>query len=180
MKIGIVGAGVAGMTAAYRLVKASHEVEIFEASDHAGGLAAGFPVAGTTLEKYYHHIFTSDTCFREMVDELGIRESLHWLTSQMGNAYKGKLYPFGTPLQILQFSPLPLWERILFGAIGFYLGKKKNWKPFENVTAAEWMKSHVGPKTWEIIWEPLLTGKFNRYFDKVAMAWLWARIHTRF
>ena len=30
-----------------------------------------------------------------------------------------------------------------------------------------------------MIWEPLLKGKFSRYFDKVAMAWLWARIHTR-
>ncbi|HEV2354522.1 MAG TPA: FAD-dependent oxidoreductase, partial [Puia sp.] len=106
MKIGVVGAGVAGLTAAYRLANAGHQVEVFEASDHVGGLAAGFPVAGTTLEKYYHHIFTSDTCIREMVDELGIRDSLHWFTSQMGATNKGKIYPFGTPRQILSFSPL--------------------------------------------------------------------------
>ena len=29
------------------------------------------------------------------------------------------------------------------------------------------------------MWEPLLKGKFGQYYDKVAMAWLWARIHTR-
>src|SRR5262249_30261697 len=31
----------------------------------------------------------------------------------------------------------------------------------------------------ENIWTPLLKGKFNRHFDRVSMAWLWARIHTR-
>ena len=180
MKIGIVGAGVAGLTAAYRLAKQGHEVEVFEASDHVGGLAAGFPIAGTTLEKYYHHLFTSDTCIRGLVDELGIREKLNWLTSQMGATNQGKVYPFGTPKQILSFSPLPFWERVWFGVIGLYLGKKDRWKGYEKVTAAEWMKKHSGPNAWKMIWEPLLKGKFNRYYDKVAMAWLWARIHTRF
>ncbi len=179
MKIGIVGAGVAGMTAAHRLVKAGHEVEIFEASSYAGGLAAGFPVAGTTMEKYYHHIFTSDTCIRGLVDELGIRESLHWLTSQMGFTYKGKLYPFGTPLQLLKFTPLPLLDRIRFGLQALYLGKVNDWKKYEAVTGYEWMKKHSGEALLRIIWEPLLKGKFGRFYDKVAMAWLWARIHTR-
>jgi len=31
----------------------------------------------------------------------------------------------------------------------------------------------------ETIWTPLLKGKFNRHFDRVSMAWLWARIHIR-
>jgi protoporphyrinogen oxidase len=29
------------------------------------------------------------------------------------------------------------------------------------------------------VWNPLLRGKFDRYWDQVSMAWLWARIHTR-
>jgi protoporphyrinogen oxidase len=41
------------------------------------------------------------------------------------------------------------------------------------------MKKYSGPTIWKVVWEPLLKGKFGRYFDKVAMAWLWARIHTR-
>ncbi|HJT25138.1 MAG TPA: FAD-dependent oxidoreductase, partial [bacterium] len=180
MKIGVVGAGVAGLTAAYRLAKAGHQVEVFEASDHVGGLAAGFPVAGTTLERYYHHLFTSDTCIRGLVDELGIRDRLHWLTSQMGFTYRGKLYPFGTPMQLLKFTPLPFWERIWFGVQSLYLGKKDNWKPYENITAWEWMTRYCPPTIRKVVWEPLLKGKFSRYFDKVAMAWFWARVHTRF
>ena len=180
MKIGVVGAGVAGLTAAYRLSKTGHQVEVFEASDHVGGLAAGFPVAGTTLERYYHHLFTSDTCIRGLVDELGIRDRLQWFTSQMGFTYRGKLYPFGTPMQLLKFSPLPFWERIWFGLQSLYLGKKEDWKPYENITAWEWMRRYCPPTIRKVVWEPLLKGKFSRYFDKVAMAWFWARVHTRF
>jgi protoporphyrinogen oxidase len=179
MRIGIVGAGVSGLTAAYRLAKKGHQVEIFEAADHVGGLAAGFKVAGTSLEKYYHHIFTSDTWIRGLVDELGLRENLHWLTSQMGFTYQGKLYPFGTPQQLLSFTPLPFWERIWFGVQALYLGKVNDWKKYETVTAHAWMKKYSGPTIWRVIWEPLLRGKFGKYADKVAMAWLWARIHTR-
>lgn len=180
MKVGIVGGGVAGLTAAYRLAKAGHQVEVFEASDHVGGLAAGFPIAGTTLEHYYHHLFTSDTCIRGLVDELGIHDSLHWLTSQMGFTYRGKLYPFGTPMQLLKFTPLPFWERVWFGIQSLYLGKKDNWKPYENITVWEWLNRYCPPTIRKVVWEPLLKGKFSRYFDKVAMAWFWARVHTRF
>ncbi len=180
MKIGIVGAGVAGLTAAYRLAKQGHEIEIFEASDHVGGLASGFPVAGTTLEKYYHHLFTSDICIRGLVDELGMREKLHWFTSSMGVYHKGAMYSLASPKDLLTFKPLPFWERIWFGFQSvFYLGKVKNWKKFEAITARDWMKKYSGPNIWKVMWEPLLKGKFGQYYDKVAMAWLWARIHTR-
>ena len=31
----------------------------------------------------------------------------------------------------------------------------------------------------DVIWEPLLKGKFDRYYDKVTMAWLWGRVKQR-
>ncbi|MCO5191572.1 MAG: FAD-dependent oxidoreductase, partial [Anaerolineae bacterium] len=42
MQIGIVGAGIAGLSAAYDLLQAGHNVTLFEADAHTGGLAAGF------------------------------------------------------------------------------------------------------------------------------------------
>ncbi len=180
MKIGVIGGGVAGLTAAYRLAKRGHEVEVFEASDHVGGLASGFPVAGTTLEKYYHHLFTSDVCIRGLVDELGMRDKLHWFVSSMGVYHKGAMYSLASPLDLLSFRPLPFWERLWFGFQSvFYLGKVKDWKKYESITAHDWMKKYAGPTIWKVMWEPLLRGKFGPYYDKVAMAWLWARIHTR-
>ncbi|MDH5606973.1 MAG: FAD-dependent oxidoreductase, partial [Anaerolineae bacterium] len=59
MKIAIIGAGYAGMAAAYDLAKDGHTVTIFEAAKHVGGLAAGFkePHWDWSVEKFYHHWF---------------------------------------------------------------------------------------------------------------------------
>jgi uncharacterized protein with NAD-binding domain and iron-sulfur cluster len=42
MNIVIVGAGIAGLTAAYDLARAGHAVTVYEAGAQAGGLASGF------------------------------------------------------------------------------------------------------------------------------------------
>ena len=62
MKIAIIGAGAAGLAAAYDLTRAGHSVTIFEAAPQVGGLAAGFkaPHWEWTLEKFYHHWFATD------------------------------------------------------------------------------------------------------------------------
>ena len=39
MRVAVIGAGPAGMTAAYQLTKGGAEVEVFEAADAVGGLA---------------------------------------------------------------------------------------------------------------------------------------------
>jgi len=61
VKILIVGGGFTGLTAALRLAQAgNHEITLIESSGQLGGLAAGFPLEGTWLEKTYHHLFLSD------------------------------------------------------------------------------------------------------------------------
>ena len=38
MKVGVIGGGPAGLTAAYELAKGGAEVQLFEASDAVGGM----------------------------------------------------------------------------------------------------------------------------------------------
>ena len=60
MKVGIIGAGAAGLTAGYELAKAGHRVEIFEEAPFIGGQASTFEVGNGRLERGYHHLFMSD------------------------------------------------------------------------------------------------------------------------
>jgi protoporphyrinogen oxidase len=53
------------------------------------------------------------------------------------------------------------------------------WRPFERVTAHGWLSKALGTRAYEILWQPLLEGKFGRYYQEVNMAWFWARLAKR-
>ena len=41
------------------------------------------------------------------------------------------------------------------------------------------MRKWAGNKVYEIMWEPMLKGKFGPHYKEVNMAWMWARFHAR-
>ncbi|MGI5841041.1 MAG: NAD(P)/FAD-dependent oxidoreductase [Patescibacteria group bacterium] len=177
--IGVVGGGFTGLTAAYYLLKKGHKVTIFEKGNSLGGLAGGFRINGNNLEKAYHHIFKTDKDIISLSEELKLTEKLKWIESSIGIYYKGKVSPFVTPMDLLRFEGLGLLDKLRLGLVGLLLQKDKGWGKYIEVPAFEWMKKMCGKRAYRVIWEPLLKGKFHKYYDKVSMAWLWARIHTR-
>ena len=59
-RIGIIGGGYAGLTAAYELQKKGHAITVLEKHGRWGGQAATLPLLGTHIEHFYHHLFGSD------------------------------------------------------------------------------------------------------------------------
>ncbi len=104
MKIAIIGGGLTGLVAGYRLSQKGHKVTIFEKGKDLGGLAGGFKLNGTYLEKTYHHIFRSDKYFVDLVNELGLEKKLKWYPESMAIYFKGKIYPFVTPMDLLKMG----------------------------------------------------------------------------
>tara|TARA_Y100000588_G_C14260428_1_gene927377 strand:+ start:367 stop:1677 length:1311 start_codon:yes stop_codon:yes gene_type:complete len=179
VRVGIIGGGVGGLGAAYDLLKSGHEVELYERAPFLGGLASTFDVGGGQLERFYHHLFTSDTTIIELLQELGLDDRLIWEDSKVGWFADGKIYPFSTPFDLLKFSRVSIFDRIRMGLVTLYLQRYKNWKNLENITAAEWMRKWAGKRNWEMIWEPLMMGKFTVYREQIAMPWLWSKFVTR-
>src|ERR1041385_7703809 len=92
-KVLIVGGGFTGLTAALRLsVDKSFSITLVESSDQLGGLAAGFALCGTSLEKAYHPLFLTDTAILDLVKELGVQEKLMWCESSVGIFRGGKIH----------------------------------------------------------------------------------------
>jgi protoporphyrinogen oxidase len=60
MKVAVIGAGPAGMTAAYQLARAGVEVDVYEASDTVGGMARSFSLWGQTVDLGPHRFFSND------------------------------------------------------------------------------------------------------------------------
>jgi protoporphyrinogen oxidase len=183
MKIAIIGAGFSGMAAAYNLTKAGHKVTIFEAADSVGGLAGGFKEPGWdwSVEKFYHHWFASDKYMLGLIKELGWEDKVLFPRPLTVMYYNGKFYPFDSIVKALIFPGLGFGiNKIRFGLVGLFLRLTNNWKALEKYTVDEWMRKWAGKKVYEMMWEPLVIGKFGeRYYKQVTMAWMWARLKAR-
>lgn len=177
--VAIIGAGFTSLTIAYRLANKGYKIKIFERSDQPGGLASGFDLNGTNIEKAYHHLFKTDKAVINLLGELGLEGKLKWHESSVAIFYNNKFYPFVSPFDLLRFTPLSFIARIRTGVVMFFISKYKNWKTLENKSAYEWMEKYVGRESMKVIWGPLLKGKFHNFYKKISMAWLWARLFIR-
>ncbi|MEX0783258.1 MAG: NAD(P)/FAD-dependent oxidoreductase [Dehalococcoidia bacterium] len=180
MRVGIVGAGVAGLAAANVLQQKGHEVTLFEGRHEVGGQVVTFPVGGTPLECFYHHLFTSDTTVVRYIDELGLSTHLRWIEPHNAHFVKGRSYPFVTPMDLVKFTAVPFTTRARLGLTALWLRRQHDWKKYEPVTARKWMQRAVGKKGYNALWGPLLKGKFADKADEVGMVWLWGKIYLRF
>ncbi len=182
MKIAIVGGGIAGMSTAYYLKKfiPNASIELFERGSDIGGLAGVMNIGGTYIEKYYHHLFTHDKYYLDLVEELGLTESLIWKESKVGFYHNGVHYPFTTPFDLLRFKPLSFLNRIRFGLSSLLISKYKNLDKLEKITTEEFMVQFVGRQGWEVIWKPMLRIKFGENYNKIPAVWIWERIVQRF
>ncbi len=180
MKVGIIGGGVAGMAAAYRLIEQGHHVSIYEASPFMGGLVRTFDAGGGRLEAFYHHLFSTDTTVVRMIEDMGLGDKMAWIDSKVGFYHGGKLYDFVTPADLLKFSPVPLIDRLRMGLMALYLRRQSDGSRYESITATEWIKRYMGKGAYDGVWGPLLRGKFGDAHDQLAMVWLWSKIHLRF
>ena len=180
MKIAVIGAGAAGLSAAYDLVNNGYSVDIFEASYFIGGQASTINVGGAPLERGYHHLFTSDNSIIELMDELNLLNYLNWYKSSVGTYSNGKVYKTTTPIDLLTLSLLPIIERIRLGLFTLSIKRLKNWKELENETADKWLKENLGGEAYNKLWRPLLRSKFGKYYDQIGMPWFWSKIQTRF
>ncbi len=183
MNIAIIGAGFSGMAAAYDLIKAGHNVTIFEAADSPGGLAGGFKEPGWewSVEKFYHHWFATDRHMLGLIKELGWEDKVIFPRPLTVMYFNDKFYPFDSIVKALLFPGLGFGvNKIRFGLVGVFLRLTNNWKALEKFTVDEWMRKWAGDRVYKLMWEPLVIGKFGeRYYKQVNMAWMWARLKAR-
>ena len=179
MRVGIVGGGMLGMAAALRLRQAGHEVVLWERMPALGGQAATFPIAGTRLEYFYHHLFHSDTAIIDLMNELGIGDQLQWLPSTVGMFYDGKIWPLDGAKDLLKLGYISPLARLRVGALTAYLQFKKNYAAYERQTAAAWLARASGKNGFDRVFGAQLRAKFGPSWDKIPMVWFWKKVQLR-
>jgi len=177
----VVGAGVAGLVAGHRLAERGHACDVYERWPGLGGQAATLDVGqGHLLERYYHHLFTSDRHIADLYDELGMPDELEWRTSTVAFFADGRSWPFNGPLDLLRFRPLSIASRLRMGiAVVLLQRRHRDVRAFESETARDWVNRAMGSEAWERVWGPLLRGKFGGRATDISMAWLWSKLTVR-
>ena len=176
----IIGGGFCGLAAAYELAKAGIEVTLFEKDNELGGLAGTFEVSpGKRLEKFYHHWFSSDVDILNFIEEIGLGDRIKFCPSRTGFYHANSIFRLASPWDLLRFSPLPLVDRIRTGLMALYCRRIENWQVLEDVLAKDWIQKIAGKKSFEVVWGPLLQGKFGAAWEEISAVWFWNKLKLR-
>jgi len=186
--IGVVGGGIAGLAAAHRLQQQGHDVQVFEASDDLGGLAATYETNGDRIEKFYHHLSKSEETIVELAEELGLGDRLDWRYGSDAYYVDGVVHPMNKPWEILAYPHLSLYDKFRLGMLVLDIdvrgGKPKfdtyeRLEDFEDVPVEEFILDHTSRGCFENFFRPLLRAKFGDRWEDVSAAWLLGRIKFR-
>jgi protoporphyrinogen oxidase len=55
----------------------------------------------------------------------------------------------------------------------------RDWRKLEQITARDWLIGIGGREVYEVVWEPLLRGKFGRYAEQISAVWFWNKLNLR-
>jgi protoporphyrinogen oxidase len=177
MKIGVIGGGLTGLTAAHRLVQ-DHEVDLFEKMPYLGGCLSSYKVNDYWIERYYHHCFSGDSSLFALITEMDLIDKLEWKTGTTGYFANNKIYPLNTPLQILLYPELSLIDKIKLARLTFK-AKKTDLKTLDDIPAEQYIIKNLGKNIYSSFFEPLLKSKFGERRKEVSAAWLFSRIAIR-
>ena len=177
--VGVLGGGALGLGAALRLAQAGRQVTLIEREPQLGGLASGFSVGPSHLEKFYHHIFRTDTTIIGFIGELGLGDRLIWGRPNTSTLSNGRIVSLGGIPDLLRLPLLGPADRMRFLAGMAVLKAIPNERVFKGWTAARWMPRLMGRRVYGVMWEPMLRGKFGPRANDIAMSWLWSRVHER-
>lgn len=159
-KIAVVGAGIAGLAAAYELKKAGFDVTVFESSAVAGGRMNTKKTDGWTFDGGSDFLQDNYTLLKQYAEELGVE----WVPSEAGSVHRMIRGGVAHNLEIekatdvLRLGFLPLRARLAFAwwclrlrfghqyASWFELSKMPMTKKYEASNAHEYLERQVSPE----------------------------------
>lgn len=101
------------------------------------------------IEKYYHHIFRSDSELLDLIRELGLEDQMLWLKGKNAYFVEGKSYPMNTPVEILRFDPLSFTDLVKLGLLVLRIKLIRDTTPYDSIKAKDWILETTGNSVYE-------------------------------
>jgi protoporphyrinogen oxidase len=174
--VGIVGGGILGMTAAYRLAQAGVRVSLYERAPDLGGLVGTFDFGGHDVDRFYHVVLPTDDRVRGLADELGFTEDdWRFRPTKVGFYGDGRLFSMTSPGEFLTFPLLKPVDRVRLARFVARCQLTKGYEQLDDEPLLEWLRRTSGKRVTERLWEPLLDSKFDGRYDDLPATYIWAR-----
>jgi protoporphyrinogen oxidase len=173
--VGIVGGGILGMTAAYRLAQAGVRVALYERAPDLGGLVGSFDFDGTRVDRFYHVVLPNDDRVIGLAEELGLGDRWRFRPTKVGFYDDGRLFSMTSPKEFLTFPLLRPRERARLAAFVARCQLTKSHEELDEQPLDGWLRRRCGRSVVEKLWNPLLDSKFDGAFADLPATYIWAR-----
>jgi protoporphyrinogen oxidase len=173
--VGIVGGGILGLTAAYRLAQKGVHVALYERGHDLGGLAGSFDFDGHPVDRFYHVILPNDDRVRGLAEELGMGDRFRFRPTAVGFYDDGRLFSMTSPREFLTFPLLAPHDRVRLAAFVARCQLTSSHERLDDVRLDAWLRRLCGKRTVERLWEPLLDSKFDGRYRDLPATYIWAR-----
>lgn len=174
-RVAIVGGGILGLTAAYRLAQAGTDVDVFERSPDLGGLVGAFDLGGNRVDRFYHVVLPTDDRVLGLADELGLASSFRFKPTGVGFYDAGRLFSMNSLSEFLRFPLLPFRDRVRLGMFVQRCQRTADHAELDELPLEEWLRRTCGARIVDRLWRPLLDSKFDGRFDDLPATYMWAR-----
>lgn len=148
MKTAVIGAGPAGITAAYQLAKAGVTVDVYESSAQVGGLARTIALWGMKADVGPHRFFSKDTRVNKLWLELA-QQDYTMINRLTRIYYKGKFFHYPLkPIDALKNLGIEESLKCLSSFAGQKINPVKLNGSFEN-----WVTHRFGKRLYELFFK---------------------------
>ena len=185
--VAVIGAGIAGLTAAYELSKSGADVTVFEASERVGGRMSTDRCDGYLIDRGAQFLSDGYEVIGRLIAETGLQRELH-ATSLLGGTVRD-----GRIRRVNQRMPTSIVGSGLLGPIAalrlaaeslklrarsarLSLSDYSAWCAFDDCPAEEWLRARFGSEVLEYVFEPMIAGFYFQEPEQVSAAlaaWVW-------
>lgn len=174
----VVGAGMSGLVAAYRLVKAGLTVQLLDAGTEPGGVIASVQRDGCMFERGPNSAMDTTPLIGELVEELGLMPQLRWASAASEKRYVvrgGKLIPL--PMSPGAFFSTPLFSLGAKAALMLEPFKAPS-DPADEESIAAFVRRRLGHEFLDYAIDPFVSGIYAGNPEQISVKAAFPKLHA--
>ena len=172
----VIGSGTLGLCISKHLIEAGHRVEILDAGNALGGLAATCKSDSYEWDKYYHVISPHDRYLLDLLEELKLSSLVAWRNTKTDFFDGCAISPLNNVWDFIRLPGLGYVDKARLALNILLASQIKQGDHLESISAQSWLTKWSGRNTYENLWRPLLRSKLGQNAHLASGSYIWSVI----